>query len=331
MRKFIKRLLLFAAIPLITLILGYVVFDPFKVLYKCDDYSDTFVILNRDYVSCEHYINKKNKYHYNSFIFGSSRTIAFRASSWKKYLNADASILTFDAAAENIYGIHNKLKYLDKTNAKIDNVILILCRDWGFEQGESLNGHIFMKHPSFSENTRINFQFKFFKSYMNTKFLLAYYNFKCTNNYKPWMKFIISNEKATLDSITNEMRIPNIDKTIDADRKKYIVEKGKLFYDRKGETADSINRIKKHQIFVLKDIKRLLEKHKTNYKIISGPLYDQITFSKNDKKILNAIFGNKFYDFTGKNKFTENKENYYESSHFRAHVGNEILETIYKE
>jgi len=330
MKSFLKRLSVFGLIPFVFLVIGYVTFDPFKVIYKYDIYGDSPVILNRDFVSTQIYINQHEKYHYNSFVFGSSRTIAFKPSAWKKYLGKDASVYSFDAAGEAFYGVHDKLQYLDKQNAKIDNALIILCRDWGFKDRSEHGGHLFKKHPDVSGNSWLAYHFKFFSSYMNSKFLLAYYNYKFTNEFKPWMAFIIFKEMMTFDPVTNEMNFPSIDNLLATNPKKYFSERDSIFYKREGEKLDTLDRIDAVQLKMFKEVKEILERKRVNYKIVASPLYDEIKFSKHDKDILVKLFGKNFYDYTGKNKFTEDKQNYYEVSHFRPRVGEAILKEIYE-
>jgi hypothetical protein len=331
MKSFLLRLSLFVIIPFTVLLTGYICFDPFKVIYDYDDYSKTFVILNRDYVSTTQYLKNKEKYHYDSYILGSSRTIAYKAATWRKYLGKDAAPFTFDAAAESIYGIHGKLKYMDAHNAKIDNALIVLCRDWMSASRGTYSGHLFKKHPEVSGRTWINFHFTMFKAYMDSKFLLAYYNYKFTGEFKPWMAYIITRDKFFLDPVTNEMDVPLVDKKINDNPRQHVIDHDSIFYERKGEKLDSIDRLDDDAVRMLTEMKQILEKHKTKYKIVASPLYDQVKFSKHDKDVLVKLFGPNFYDYTGKNKFTDNKENYYETSHFRPNVGAAILKEIYQD
>ena len=65
MIKFIKFLFYFSLFPLLILLLvvaGYFVFDPFKVLYKYNDYSYPLVNYNSYYVSTESFLRNKKKY-----------------------------------------------------------------------------------------------------------------------------------------------------------------------------------------------------------------------------------------------------------------------------
>jgi hypothetical protein len=329
MKSFLKRLSIFILIPFVTMLAGYLYFDPFKVVYKYEDYGNSNVVLCRDYVSSQYYLDHKEECHYDSFIFGSSRTIGFKASAWKKYLDKKASVYTFDASAESIYGIHSKLKYIDRHNVKIKNVLIILCRDWMAVDKSIDYGHIFQKHPEFCEKNWVVFHGAMFKAYLDIKFLFAFYKFQFSGVYTPSMKNYLTNEPFLIASKTNEIIPLAVNPKYRNNMKQFVIDNDSIFYDRVGCKMDSIDRLNENNIVMLKEIKQILEKRKVNYKIVASPLYDQIRFSKKDKSVLNALFSTNFYDYTGKNKYTNNKENYYEASHFRPNVGVSIFKEIY--
>ena len=127
MKPFLKKLLRFLTPILVLLtvfLLLYVYNDPFKVLKPYDDYSYSRVFTNRDFVSTAMFIKQYPKHKYNSFIFGSSRTMAYRPEVWGRYVDADSGIFVFDAAGESVYGIYHKLKYLDSEKIELKNIWL---------------------------------------------------------------------------------------------------------------------------------------------------------------------------------------------------------------
>jgi hypothetical protein len=58
-------------------------------------------------------------------------------------------------------------------------------------------------------------------------------------------------------------------------------------------------------------------------------LFEQMNWNPKDLNFLKNLFGSNLYDYSGINEFTNNKLNYYESSHFRPVVGDKILNSIY--
>ena len=322
-----------ALIPaLIILLIGYFYFDPFKIFKQYNDYSynPPCLALNRDYVSTTMFQRNREKYHYNSFIFGTSRTMGFKPSTRKKYLPESASPFSFDAGIESIFGIYTKIKYLDTTHAPIDNVLLLFDRDATFQVTDNYTKYLFIKHPDVTGESKIAYQWSFLKSYYSPIFLLNYYSYKLTGQYQDWMQEVILNYNMTYDTITNETNMVSAETLITKNEKEFYDLRKEGFFERKGETTDSVNHITETGIFFLNEIKRILEKHKTNYKIILTPIYDQIKFSGADQKIIAGLFGNHVYDFTGKNQFTDPITNFYEIKHFRPQVGDSILNIIYR-
>src|SRR5215204_6317696 len=105
MTRFIKKATLLL-LPFIILGGLYIYLDPFKVLRNYHNYypEDNFMVYNRDHISSQKYITNKDKYGYNSFIFGSSRTIAFKTPDWKPLLPPGSNPFLYDASVESIYG-----------------------------------------------------------------------------------------------------------------------------------------------------------------------------------------------------------------------------------
>lgn len=333
MKQFIINLTCFALIgvsPILFVFSSYLYFDPFKVLRHYNDYSYPYVVANRDYISTIMFINNYEKNSYNSFIFGSSRTLALKPNSWSKYLSVNDKPFMFDASAESIYGIYTKLKYLDSINAEIKNVLILLCRDYSFRQTENHKGHLYVKHPATSGEDNLSFQFDFFKAFISLKFLFNFYSYKILGSYKPFMSGYIENRKIIIDTLTNELNIIDRENEITQNPTGYYAKRKELFYTRIGEKTDSISRINKKHKFMLKEVRRILEKNNANYKIVLSPLYEQVKFNPVDLLVLESEFGDNLCDFSGKNSFTDNKMNYYETSHFRPNVGDSIFKIIYK-
>jgi hypothetical protein len=330
MKEFLIRFFKFSligAIPFILLIAGYFIFDPFRVIYSYSDYSNMYVIPNRDYISTEMYNKNKAKYGYNSFVFGSSRTIAFRPASWKKYLSADSHPFVFDASGESIYGIYTKIKYLDSIGCSLDNVLIIICRDVSFAYSANHIGHLFVHDPRTTGESRFKFQSTFLSAYFSTDFLVRYYAYQLRGKYSSWMNGYIEPRQITYDTVTNEIHIVDQEEAIQRDTAKYYAAHS--FYIRSGERTDSVARINGKQVEMLKAISAILNRRHCNYRVVISPLYEQIKMHPSDLKILKETFGSYLFDFSGKNYFTADKHNYYEVSHYTSAVGDSILKTIY--
>lgn len=235
----------------------------------------------------------------------------------------------FDASNETIYGMYSKLKFLESTHTKIDNALLIMCRDKTFENPEKFKGHLYIKHPLTSGESNVNFHFTFFKAYINPAFLFNYWVYNYTRKYQSFMDGYIENRKIYYDTITNEMKDIEQEKEVLQKPTLYYENRKQWFYERRGEQIDTAHKIDSKHLCMLKEIRRILEKNGTNYRVIISPLYEQIKFSPHDLNILETVFGNHLYNFSGKNKFSDSKINFYEPSHYRPIVGDSILNVIY--
>lgn len=329
MRYFARQVICFSFILLIPLIL-YFYFDPFNVLYRIPDRSNFYVATNRDYFSTEAYLRNQKKIRYTSFIFGSSRTLAFKPLLWKRYLGKDDIPFVFDASGETIYGIYKKIKLLDSLHARMVNVLVIICRDVSFASAGNSKGILYLKHPVLSGESKIDFQLEFVRAYFDPQFLFSFYMYKILNRYKPFMRGYIVESRIGLDTITNGYSLDKAESEIASDPGTYF--KTAAFYPRTGEQTDTINRINAGQLFMLKEIKRILEKNRSSYKIVLSPLYEQIKFKKEDLLKLKDLFGKNLYDFSGKNRFTDSITNYYNDTyHYRPVLGNKLFNIIYKQ
>jgi hypothetical protein len=333
MKYFLKTIFYFispAILLSLLLLLGYILFDPFKIIYKYEDYSQRECGLNRDYVSTEMFLKNKEKHKYNSFIFGSSRALAFHPSSWQKHLKETDTTFTFDASAESIFGIWKKFLFLKKNNIKIDNALIVICRDITFNLDANHIDFLFIKHPKVSNESWYRFHYIFLRGYLNKDFLYHYYRYKITNEFDNSMMGYLEKEKVTIDPISNEMIVYSIEDELKANENKYYESRSKIFYERKGEIIDTVSRIKPSHKKMLEDILTILKSDSTNFKVVISPLYDQRKFSIEDKKTLQNLFGNNLYDFSGNNELTSTHKNYYETSHYRSFIADSILNYIYK-
>jgi len=330
MKKFALKLLLIS-LPIIFLLGLFFITDPFRIIYHYKDYSENmYVIPNRDFVSSEMYLRNAKVYRYNSFIFGSSRTIAYKTKSWKKHLPPSASPFVFDASGESIFGIYKKIKYLDKTGAPLENCLLIFCTDCTFAKETDHTEHLGIKHPTIAGSSWINFYAVFIKDYFDNRFLKSYIQYLVTKKYSPSMKGYIEYRKTKFDQITNDEWLMDQEKELAEDPIGYYEKRKDLFYKRDSFIADFKPQISKKQRSMLNEMEAIFVKHHTNFKIVISPLYSQIKMNNSDIDILKNTFGQvHVFNFSGKNCFTTKKEHYYENSHYRPFVGDSILNIIY--
>lgn len=330
MGKFIRQILFFS-LPVIVLFLTVIYIDFFKIFGFQDYYSNQKVGLNRGVVTTSTYNNFREKEKYNSFIFGSSRSQAFKCKNWAKYLESEARPFHFDASSESAWGISKKMAYIDELGDTIKNALIIIDRSTLTKINQSDN-HLLISMPCISKSTHIEYYWCFISASLNPKFLTAYIDYSIFNKYRPYMEALIKKSKYdhTVD-ITNCDIWYGWDREIESDSTEYynkLINKG-LFYKRpKKDIIECPVSLKEET--QLRNIKTILTKHNTRYKIVISPLYDQIPMEKAQINLLERIFGKEhIYNFSGVNQLTEPIYNFYETSHYRPHIANEILSIIY--
>ena len=313
-------------------LLLYLIYDPFKVIKKYESYyvSDEIqgVVLNRCYVSTSTFENYNSLHHYNSFIFGNSRSFFYRTSDWKSYLDTCSSCFHFNATAEPLYGMYKKILFLDNNNVDIKNALFIT--DYGSLYCTTSNiGLLFMISPQLENYKNIyTFHSSCIESFFNIKFLVGYFNFKIRGKIDDE---VLDNRIWHYDLKENELSIPIFEKLID-DGEFYTPERMRVFYDRDltRQTYSPVVIFDK-QKQILQEINDIFKKHNTDFKIIINPLYDQKKINESDLIYLQSLFGkDRVYDFSGINDITNDFHNYYEDSHYRPHVARKILDSIYR-
>jgi hypothetical protein len=318
--------------PIILLLISYIYYDPFRVIRKYSNYhKDCFVALNRDYISTEVYLSNIQKYNYNAFIFGNSRSLAFLCNDWKKHIGKNNSTFHYDASSETLKGLTDKVKFIDNSGGKLDIALIVLDRHL-LELTDYLDGALYLPHPVTRNSSWFSFETFYFKSYLSEFYFIKYIDFFYTKKYKSYMKGVIETRPIEYINITNDIYLKIFDEALEENPSKYINEHIN-FYNKRDTINKTISKpvIGINQISYLNEIQKVFSKQKTKYKIVIGPLYELEYINQEDLKILVSIFGkDNVYDFSGKNEFSRHIENFYESFHYRPKVARGIMEEIYK-
>jgi len=199
-------------IPFGAILLVYIALDPFMVIRRYDTFYDTkakgWVGLNIGYVSTTNFDWNYKKAHYDSFIFGNSRSIFYQISDWKKHLKTESKCYHFDASGESLYALDKKISYIANKYVKIKNALLVLDYET-LTKDKPGTGHLFVIAPQLENNKNFfSFQLEFFKSFLSPDFLIAYLDFKLSGKVKPYMKtkFLIDDRPKEYNINTNEIR-----------------------------------------------------------------------------------------------------------------------------
>ena len=317
MKRFIVNTIYFGIMPLLALILIYVITDPFKTLRPFNIYD---VSVNRDYLSTELFLRNNPQYHYDSFIFGSSRGCGLNTYLWKSYLPAGSRQFLFQAWAENISGIEQKIVYLDNHKQNIRNAIVIIDIPGSFAPDQELKDAITIKHYRFSGRSKLSFQYYLFKGYLKpSEIYKSVYDmmksipldieFDTISN--DWSKYNKSNWKI----------VPAPNKELD--KKKF---KARPLVEEYSKKVIDL-RFK----YILLNISGIFKRQHTQYRVVISPAYDQLHIHPEDLQTLETIFGKEnVFNFSGKNKWTENKYNFMDLNHFDLNLGYDIINTCYK-
>lgn len=292
-------------------------------------YNGNYTSLNADFTSTEMYLKNRSLYHYNSFVFGSSRTLAYKASEWKKYLSPSDLPFVYHASYESLYGILAKLKFIDKQNDTIKNALFILDETilWQITNSE---GHLFIKDPRISGDSKLQFYNTFFRAYLSDFFFVKCIDYSLFKTKRPYMKGFFCDQYIYLDPITNDLYPMGKINDSKSDPVGFY-QKFRLKYPKITPVIKTEPKIiDKVREEMLVGIKELLDKHHTDYKIVISPKYNCYKLHPDDQRKLEEIFGkNTIHDFSGVNKYTTDIHTFYEPFHYTIETGKTILEEIY--
>ena len=331
MKRFLITILIFVSIPLLILLCVYLWTDPFRCIHAFDinDVDDT----NREYLSTELFLRNNPVYHYNSFIFASSRGGGMNTYHWKQHLPEGSQPFLFQAWTESVTGIYMKISYLSKQHVPLDNVLILLDIPSSFEdQFQSPKAVLSMKHYLFTGHTKL---------YYNT---VQYSNFI----QKPslWLSSIKKKVKSIhtvceADTITNDWVASNkynYTTLPPQDSLKQCSEMTKQTFLAQVEHSNGIVKVSEPLITSLyeerlKHIKILLEENQSDYHVILTPgfCYTELSANPKDVALLQEIFGiDRVHDYTGENEWTTDYNNYSDPKHFGLRVGYMIIDDIYR-
>lgn len=334
-RKFILRSLILTA-PLIATVVPYVVWDPFRVVrtHQFADYYDEAapVELNRDYVSLEMFLQHEPREHYDSFIFGSSRSFPLHCDTWQKYVPG-IKPFHYPAASENLYGIYLKIKYLHEHGYPLKHVLMEMApaalRDLSIRIDTTHRLHYRLTGEGY-----IDFQGAYMSWYFKDEFFLKYIAYKATGSVAPSSRKMlgIRSGQVKIDPLTNDYFWAEAEREIAADEKAYYVR----FDERTKPPAQETPpcepvAIEAKQREYLRAIRAIFDARGTEFRILLPPVYDRICADPRDVAALEEIFGTEnVFVFSGNNELTRDKRNFYDYNHVRPFVGDALLAKMYR-
>ena len=312
-KKIFLKILL-ASIPVLLLAVLYVYADPFLVLYHYDDLfasGKKHFELNEDYVSTEAYLQSIKRNRYDAYIMGNSRSRYFYPDEWKKR-NPGITPYYLGVAGETLFGVAGKLKMIDRKGQEIKDVLLVADYNL-FSRAENSKGHLFIKHPEVSGDSKMDFQLANARDFFNFDAIYQYFKLKPEKNVK-----ILGDKQILAEA------------EIQRNPDEYYKTHAHLFYERDGKVHYHRKFMTNRHRQLLREIKTLLNKHNTRYKVIISPLYDQKVMDTSDSREICEILGrDHIFDFSGVNGFTNSMYNFFEPEHYRPHIANTLMDAAY--
>lgn len=329
MKRFVLTILLFIAIPLILLVGVYVWTDPFRCLHAFD--INDIDITNREYLSTELFLRNDPTYHYNSFIFSSSRGGGMNTYQWKEHLPEGSRPYLFQAWSETVTGIELKLEYLSEHHIPVNNALILLDIPGSFKDEQLPHEALSLKHYIFTGQSKFGYNAVQFWNFIQKPSL--------------WHQSVQKRLRGVRiacesDTITNDWDATNRDNYSELppqDSLKNCSEIGRKTFLEKVEHASHEVEVSKPLISGqletrLRHIRAILENNHTDYHIIitPAPCYTNPTINPKDLLVLQDVFGaERVHNYSGRNEMTEDYNNFSDPEHFGLRVGWLIIEDIY--
>lgn len=330
MKRFLSNLGGFLAVIILVLSvpLGlYLRLDPYKDLDKYDNYSWEYNFQMLGDLSTKKLL--RLDYTHDSFIFGSSRTGGLYAC-YLNYLMPGASFYQYANWSEKIGGIGAKLQLLEEENFPIKNAIVYLDVDYTFVGSGQIRAD---DHYRLTGTSAISYYIQHFLQFYihlnNNKLKILLGKEPEKKFLSNWHSDLLTNDlnHTCSDSIWQQHYGDTVshEQVLQIDS---LVENG-FFYPRSPNQQFAEDQISIDERKMLEHIRDIFHDHETNYYIVITPIYNQVRFSSSDKQMLEEIFGDRVYDFSGINAYTENEYNYRrDRKHFRPYVSYRILNEI---
>jgi hypothetical protein len=316
------------AAPLFAVVAAYFVLDPFKVLFPRSRYYDeTRFVLNRDFVSTEHFLRQDPARRYDAFIFGSSRSLAFHCADWQHHLARDVRPFHFDAWSETLFGLWSKVRFLDGRGNALREALLVVDHET-LEATSNRHAHAVIKHPAVSGESKVEFHRTFFAAFFARAFFVKYLDWRVFGSYRPYMSNVLEPIRLRHLPDTNDLVFESAEEELARGEDAYYRAHASLFPERR--PAESAPVVGASQEAMLEELGQIFRRRGTRVKVIVSPLYDQLRLSNSDRASLERHFGaENVCDFSTVNAWTADKRNYYERSHYRPHVARAALAVAY--
>ena len=329
MKRFVVTIISALGIPVLILVILFCVTDPYRTIHKFDPtnaYDDA-----REYVSTELFLRNNPTQQYNAFVFANSRAAAITTYLWSSLIGDNVRPFLFQAWAENIEGIQQKVDFVDHSGNDLDYVLLMVDRST-FPASVKRTGLLYLRHPLLSGQSWIGFEADVFKNYIQKP-----------SQWAQSIKSFVKGERHPLscDTITNDVYDYYAD-VWDSDLQPDSLNAcspivRKAFIEEVSHMDDSDIQTGRPLITAsyeasLRHIKAVFDAHHTQYKVLIMPayIYKNKLFNPKDIALLNDIFGSEnVYNYLQKSELTTDYNYYFDPAHPGLLAGSIILREIY--
>ena len=97
----------------------------------------------------------------------------YRVDNWVKYLPPGASGFHFDGSGDGIYGIYNKLRYIDETGGSVRNALIVIDRD-GMRVTKNRKSVLYISPPCLSKESEVSYYAELMKPFFHIRFVAGY-------------------------------------------------------------------------------------------------------------------------------------------------------------
>ncbi len=311
-------------------LIGFFAFDPFGIIYNHNPIAER----SGDVVGFENF--DLNKMPYDAFIFGNSRTLAYKNKDWSPYIKSK-NTFCFGAPGECVLNIYHKLKYIQKNGNTLKYVLLVLDEQIFNNHHnalKSLQGPVYLHHPKSSGKNYVDFYAAYLRFYFSDFFYLKFLDYRFTKVYKPYMKGAFNASNSMLPKVIHQSHYNLHNEENDSIAEWYLQHDYENYY----KTHDFSSIIPQHpkhidaeDIEMMKQMKQIFDTSQTELKVIIGPNYKNVKFPKYLVNEIQQIFGiPSVYDFSDFQFTPADSSLYLENSHYSALLGSKILDSIYR-
>lgn len=331
MGRFLKRVALLVAIPVLLLLGVYLLADPFKTLRPFSlRYFDT---TNRDYLSTELFLKNYPSQKYNSYIFGSSRGCGINTYHWLKYLPEGSRQYMFQAWGETLTGMEQKINYIDKIGGDINNAIILIDIPGSFKRPQLPTEALSIKDYKMSGQYKFAYHSILFWDFLQKPSIWCFSVLGWLKKDLPDISFdTISNDWGKANAMLDFSVMPKKDSLSNCSavsRNAFLQEISMKSESDIWESEPLVTSEFREQFVRIKSV---FDKHHTDYRILITPAYcyTNPTINSEDLNVLNDVFGkDKVFNYSGKNDLTSDCYNFSDPNHFGLSVGWQIIEDMY--